>query len=156
MDLKQFDALARTVSTRHSRRTALATVLGALLVSQAPALVTAKRNGNGNGNGHGHGHGRNSKGRKDRQERNAGGPTACGLKVGTVCSVFDPHSCGDCPGMVCTPSSITPLLTTCQAECPDKSRNIGSCQARLGDGWGCDLDPFLCLYIGGICCSRFA
>ena len=161
MDREAFDSLARHVSTKHSRRTAFTTVLGALLW-QASGRVAAKGNGDGtpNNNGNGNGNGRNENKRenrgKDRQERDAGGPTACGLKVGTVCSIFDPHPCGDCAGMVCTPSLVSPLLTTCQAECPDKSRNIGSCEARLGDGWGCDLDPFLCLYIGGICCSKNA
>jgi hypothetical protein len=44
MDRERFDALAKRVSTRQTRRTALATVLGALLLPQEePLLASAKR-----------------------------------------------------------------------------------------------------------------
>jgi uncharacterized protein YjbI with pentapeptide repeats len=43
MDRGQFDALARLVWTEQSRRTALATLLGAALLGQAPVSVASKK-----------------------------------------------------------------------------------------------------------------
>jgi len=52
MDREQFDALARDVWTRQTRRAALATVLGTLLLRQEPGLVSAKRKRHGRRNRH--------------------------------------------------------------------------------------------------------
>jgi len=73
MDREQFDALARQVSTRHSRRAALATVLGALLLRQEAGLVAAKRKRHGRRQSH-----RPGKGKDNRKGKRKGGG-----KVGT-------------------------------------------------------------------------
>ena len=148
MDRDQFDALARRMWTRQSRRTALATGVGALLLGSVPNLVAAKKNGNGNGTGR-----KGKKKKRNVQQAASRRRQSCVARIDSPCSVFDPDPCGGCPGMVCTSTLISPLLTTCQAECSSSDGTLPSCQERYGPKYECLIDPLTCTYLGFECCK---
>jgi hypothetical protein len=60
------------------------------------------------------------------------------------CSLFSTKTC--CPGMVCTPVPIFPLLTTCQFPC----ENNQQCRDVFGRGYRC-TDGDDCTFIGKCC-----
>ncbi|MGH2615360.1 MAG: hypothetical protein ACRDJC_08980, partial [Thermomicrobiales bacterium] len=56
---------------------------------------------------------------------------------------------GCCPGLVCVPSSTTPLVTTCQAPCGHDR----VCH-RFGAAWHRAHEPVTCRYLNGRCCQH--
>ena len=109
MDREQFDALTRLVSSRGSRRLALAGLLGATLLGRLPQATEASCRGK---------KGKNKRQCRRRSRNNGRGiDIVCQDKLFGLCT-YIPGVQGNpcCNGLACTPS-LNVLVTACQFFC---------------------------------------
>ena len=162
MDRERFDTLTRLFATRGSRRSALAALLGGILLAQnAPSLPARRRKGKGKKkppakvlvchNGETLSVSRSAV-RGIELDGGFVGPCPTGaatgggcIQVDQLCNKFGGPSC--CSPTVCQPT-LAPLVTTCQLGCTsdqDCANRLGTSDVScVADAGACPFHPKCC------------